>query len=212
MQPVKAALAELWLHASTFVSGLPAGPVHDLLAGALLLAERVSYPAPSQLTVRNKWNKPIYVYAFEDGDPVSGAFVFRTELQPGQQWSDTASNKWYGGLPDIILDHYIWITTGKIPEPIPEPFPVPWIRIRAGNPISTIPRFVVETCPDYNNCQGNEDNNYYFYVNQKSTWSNTVKDGSYNATGWFWRGPDIDSGKWYKPNIVQLEAEIWSIS
>ncbi len=144
LQRLRTVLTTAVDQAANWVSGLPAGPVKDFLAGALLLASRSLNPAyklPTTLTIRNETNQSgtpgqvIQIWAYDagtQGEPWDRGLRYQETLQPGQEWRKTASNSEW--------DHAVVIKDVTDQNP---PQGTSLLFFRVANPLITFPKIEI---------------------------------------------------------------------
>lgn len=208
------------------LSTLPTSPINEVLSGALLLVRRALQPTGSpspfgvgatKLTVRNETKQSFELWAYYDGS-TDNAKVKVATLQPGQEWSNTAYNA-------LSFDHNLEIVVDGVPK----------ARMTATNNWAQYgdqkPRmwFYAPTT-GYTGQQATE---YAPHEDPPADWdvanllglaeglktgqSEWISFPNYPDRGvtdlnvWVWRGPDIDSGKWWVANTKQFVVAVKQI-
>lgn len=210
------------------LSALPASPINEFLSGALLLVRRALQPPPgspapfgvgaTKLTVRNETPQSFELWAYYDGS-TDNAKVQVAALQPGQEWSNTAYNA-------VSFDHNLEIVVNGVPKARMVATNSwarsgnwgPWMRFFApttgytGQPATKYTPFDARPPADWDaaNLVGLVEG---FKIGQSAwiSFPNYPDEGVTELNVWVWRGPDIDSGKWWVANTKQFVVAVKQI-
>lgn len=214
---VVAKVATLIDQVHNWLSTLPGNPVTAFLDGALALIRRaLDTPGPvgftpgtTQITIRNETAQPFDIYAHYDGH-ASKQLVYVATVQPIGEWSNEATNE--GDA--YTYDHNLVIYTDGVPR----------MRLAANNTWIYKPH---ATAMWTNDKSGQEYVDPYslgkgMYYNSYSkrelavgeTNAVEVPSGGDTPGGiklWFYRGPDIEGGPWFRGNTKNIIIAVQTI-
>ena len=217
--------------ATNWLSTLPANPVTTWLSGVLLLVRREIDPAPpvggavagTKVTIRDETAQSLEIWAYYDGS-ARNQLVYVTTLEPGGEWSNTASNDWFKDQYDhnLIIGSAAYIGGQPAPGPTPkslmqiavsnDPFSSPVVRIGYQGPLyhgQPTEFSAIEKSSAWSPINTNSQ----FWLSQDE--QGVVDPGNsslgYGPKAWVYRGEDIDSGSWFRADTKNIIVSIWQL-